>query len=62
MKDTTRTWEYVELHREEAEKFKAFLDENGIKKYPQECYNLISVGALVNSEEHEMCKEFLATL
>ena len=52
----------VELNKEDAEKLKVFLKENGIYFEPSACYNLIHFEVKVNEEELKMVDNFLETL
>lgn len=52
----------VELNKEDAEKLKAFLKENGIYFEPSACYNLIHFEIKVGKEELEKVNGFLKNL
>lgn len=52
----------VELTKDEAEKFKAYLKANGIYFEPSACYNLIHFEVKMNKEELKMVNEFLENL
>lgn len=52
----------VELNKDEAEKFKAYLKANGIYFEPSACYNLIHFEVKMNKVELKMVNEFLENL
>lgn len=52
----------VELNKEDAEKLKAYLEENGIYFEPSSCYNLIHFEIKVDEAELEKVNKFLAEL
>lgn len=52
----------VEINKEDAEKFKAYLKENGIYFEPSSCYNLIHFEVKVDETELKKVNEFLETL
>lgn len=52
----------VELNKEDAEKLKAYLKENGIYFEPSSCYNLIHFEIKVDKEELEKVNGFLENL
>lgn len=52
----------VELNKDEAEKFKAYLKANGIYFEPSACYNLIHFEVKMNKAELKMVNEFLENL
>lgn len=52
----------VELNKEEAEKLKAYLRDNGIYFEPSSCYNLIHFEIKMNEAEAEQVNKFLAEL
>ena len=52
----------VELNKEDAEKLKAYLKENGIYFEPSSCYNLIHFEVKVDEEELEKVNGFLEKL
>ena len=52
----------VELNKEDAEKLKAYLKENGIYFEPSSCYNLIHFEVKVDGEELEKVNGFLEKL
>ncbi len=52
----------VELNKEDSEKLKVFLKENGIYYEPSSCYNLIHFEIKVNEEECKMVDNFLESL
>lgn len=52
----------VELNKEDAEKLKAYLKENGIYFEPSACYNLIHFEIKVDEMELEKVNKFLAGL
>ena len=58
----SRTWNSVELNRENAEKLRAFLKTEGIRYSPSSCYNLIHFEIEVNEEEFNKVEDFLKTL
>lgn len=54
-----RTWLNTALTKEEAEIFKAFLDENGIEYEASECYDMIHFEVNVNDYERIAIDEFI---
>ena len=52
----------VELNKEDAEKLKAYLKENGIYFEPSSCYNLIHFEVKVDEKELEKVNGFLEKL
>ena len=52
----------VELNRDDAEKLKAYLKENGIYFEPSSCYNLIHFEIKVDEAELKMVDSFLENL
>ena len=52
----------VELSKEDAEKLKAYLKDNGIYFEPSSCYNLIHFEIKVDKEELEKVNIFLENL
>lgn len=52
----------VELNKEDAEKLKAYLKENGIYFEPSSCYNLIHFEVKADEQEVEKVNKFLAEL
>lgn len=52
----------VELNKEDAEKLKAYLKENGIYFEPSSCYNLVHFEMKVDKAEAEKVNKFLAEL
>ena len=52
----------VELNKEDAEKLKAFLKENGIYFEPSACYSLIHFEVKVDEAELEKVNGFLENL
>ena len=52
----------VELNKEDAEKLKAYLKENGIYFEPSACYNLVHFEVKVDEMELEKVNKFLAGL
>lgn len=52
----------VELNKEDAEKLKAHLKDNGIYFEPSSCYNLIHFEVKVDEMELEKVNKFLAEL
>lgn len=52
----------VELNKEDAEKLKAYLKDNGIYFEPSSCYNLIHFEVKVDEMELEKVNKFLAEL
>ena len=52
----------VELNKQEADKLKAFLKDNGIYFEPSECYNLIHFEIKADETELEKVNKFLAEL
>lgn len=52
----------VELNKEDAEKLKAYLKDNGIYFEPSSCYNLIHFEIKVNEKELEKVNGFLEKL
>lgn len=52
----------VELNKEDAEKLKAYLKENGIYFEPSSCYNLVHFEMKVDKAEAEKVNKFLAKL
>lgn len=52
----------VELNKEDAEKLKAYLRDNGIYFEPSSCYNLIHFEVKVDEAEAEQVNKFLAEL
>lgn len=54
-----RKWMNVELVKETAAKFGAFLKANGIKHEPSSCFNLVHFEIYVNDEEAKASDEWL---
>lgn len=52
----------VELNKDDAEKLKAYLKDNGIYFEPSSCYNLIHFEVKVDEAEAEQVNKFLAEL
>ena len=52
----------VELNKEDAEKLKAYLRDNGIYFEPSSCYNLIHFEVKVDDAELKMVNDFLENL
>ncbi len=52
----------AELNKEEAEKLKAYLKENGVYFEPSACYNLIHFEIKADEAELKKVNEFLKTL
>ena len=52
----------VELKKEDAEKLKEYLKENGIYYEPSACYNLIHFEIKADKKELEKVNKFLAKL
>ena len=52
----------VELNKEDAEKLKVFLKENGIYFEPSSCYNLVHFEVKANEAELKMVNDFLENL
>ena len=52
----------VELNKEDAEKLKAYLKDNGIYFEPSSCYNLIHFEVKVDDAELKMVNDFLENL
>ena len=52
----------VELKKEDAEKLKVYLKENGIYFEPSACYNLVHFEINVNEEEVKKVNAFLEKL
>ena len=52
----------AELNKENAEKLKAYLKENGIYFEPSACYNLVHFEIKVDEAELEKVNKFLAEL
>ena len=52
----------VELNKEDAEKLKSYLKDNGIYFEPSACYNLIHFEIKVNEEELKKVNGFLENL
>lgn len=52
----------VELNKDEAEKLKVYLKENGIYFEPSACYNLIHFEIKVDEAELKMVNDFLENL
>lgn len=52
----------VELNKEDAEKLKAYLRDNGIYFEPSSCYNLIHFEIKVDEAEAEQVNKFLEEL
>ena len=52
----------VELNKEDAEKLKAYLKENGIYFEPSSCYNLVHFEIKVDEAEAKKVNKFLAEL
>ena len=52
----------AELNKEDAEKLKVFLKENGIYFEPSACYNLIHFEIKVDETELKKVNDFLKTL
>lgn len=57
-----KTWYSVELNKENAEKLKAFLKENGIYYEPSSCYNLIHFEIKADEANAEKIDAFLENL
>lgn len=57
-----KTWYSIELSKENAEKLKAFLKENGIYYEPSSCYNLIHFEIKADEAEAEKVNAFLENL
>lgn len=53
---------YVELIKEDAERFKVFLKSNGIYFEPSSCYNLIHFAVKADEEKLKMVNDFLDNL
>ena len=57
-----RRWHNVELENgTEADGFRQFLKDNGIRFETSGAYNLVHFEVLVNTEEMESCDTFLGT-
>lgn len=52
----------VELNKEDAEKLKAYLKDNGIYFEPSACYNLVHFEVKADEMEIEKINRFLAEL
>ena len=52
----------AEINKEDAEKLKAYLKENGIYFEPSACYNLIHFEIKADETELEKVNKFLETL
>ena len=52
----------VELNKEDAEKLKAYLKDNGIYFEPSSCYNLVHFEVKADEMELEKVNQFLAEL
>lgn len=52
----------VELNKDDAEKLKVYLKENGIYFEPSSCYNLIHFEVKVDETELKSVNDFLETL
>ena len=52
----------VELNKEDAEKLKAYLKDNGIYFEPSSCYNLIHFEVKVDDAELKMVNDYLENL
>lgn len=52
----------VELNKDDAEKLKAYLKDNGIYFEPSSCYNFIHFEIKVDEAEAEQVNKFLAEL
>lgn len=52
----------VELNKEDAEKLKVFLKENGIYFEPSSCYNLVHFEVKADEAELKMVNDFLENL
>ena len=52
----------AELNKDDAEKLKAYLKENGIYFEPSACYNLIHFEIKANETELKQVNNFLETL
>lgn len=52
----------VELNKDDAEKLKAYLKDNGIYFEPSSCYNLIHFEIKVDEAEAEKVNKFLTEL
>lgn len=57
-----KKWYNCELNREEYEKFRVFLKENGIKYEPSGCGNLVHVEMYMDQYEYEITENFLCSL
>lgn len=57
-----RNFYNVELNKDDAEKLKAYLKENGIYFEPSSCYNLIHFEIKVDETEFKKVNEFLEGL
>lgn len=57
-----KQWYNVELSKEDAEKLKAYLKDNGIYFEPSSCYNLIHFEVKADEEELDKVNAFLSTL
>lgn len=57
-----RSYKSTELLPAEADKFKVFLRENGIKAESSGCYNLVHFEVYVNEQENKLCNNFLSNL
>jgi len=57
-----RTWKSVELSKADADKFRVFLKENGIKYEASGCFNLIHFQVHVNDTETNNIDAFLETI
>lgn len=54
-----RRWMNVELEKETAAKFGAFLKANSCKHESSGCFNLVHFEVYVNDEEAKACDEWL---
>lgn len=54
-----RNWMNVELERETAERFGAFLKANGYKYESSGCFNLVHFEVYVDDEQVKACDEWL---
>ncbi len=52
----------VELNKEDAERLKVYLKDNGIYFEPSSCYNLIHFEVKVDDAEFKMVNDFLENL
>lgn len=59
MLETNRTWYSVELTLDNAEIFREYLVNAGIKYEPSSCYNLVHFECYMTKEERKAANEFL---